>query len=69
MLNFNLLAYVEFGLLKRYLILGRHTEDRQMISKCRWESNPLKLGWRVGARARLTDKGPFTFKNVDSVFW
>ena len=55
MLNFNLLAYVEFGFLKRYLILGRHTEDRQMISKFRWESNPLKLGWRVGARARLTD--------------
>ena len=31
MLNFNLLGSVEFGFLKRYLILGRHTEDRSGV--------------------------------------
>ena len=56
MLNFRLLGYVEFGFLKRYLILVSH------ISKCSsslgpsWESNQVQLGWQVGARARLTKK-------------
>ena len=60
MLNFSLLGYVEVGFLKRYPYPW-HTDYTLHISKCssslgpNWESNQARLGWQVGARARLTD--------------
>ena len=60
MLNFSLLGYVEVGFLKRYPYPCQ--TDYRHKSKCSsslglsWESNEARLGWQVGAWARLTER-------------